>query len=240
MESKNSKAIQWLAISIIAASVIISGTILYTKNQSNFSNKNTQEQQQTKEQQTVTNVDIVKVKISGEPFVGNINAPVVVAYWFDYQCPFCKRFEEESIDGIVNDYVKKGKVKVVFKDYQFLGPDSITAGLAEQAVWETAPDKFYEWQKAMFDKQDGENSGWGNKKDVLALTKSLGIDSAKVDNLMTSKAVEYQKEMDDDKAEGLEFGIQGTPGSIIGNELIAGAYPYSQVKAAIEAVLNGK
>ena len=141
---------------------------------------------------------------------------------------------------LMNDYVKTGKVKVVFKDFQFLGPDSQTAGLAERAVWEVAPDKFYTWHKAMYDKQDNENGGWGNKTDILALTKSLGIDSAKVEQLMTSKAAEYQKAMDADKAEGGAFGINGTPGSIIGKNLISGAQPYSAVKQLIDLALEGK
>jgi len=32
----------------------------------------------------------------------------------------------------------------------------------------------------MFEKQDDENAGWGNKEDILALTKTIaGIDAAK-------------------------------------------------------------
>jgi len=141
---------------------------------------------------------------------------------------------------LMKDYVNTGKVKVVFKDFQFLGPDSQTAGLAERAVWEVSPDKFYTWHKAMYDKQDNENGGWGNKADILALTKSLGIDSVKVEQLMTSKAADYQKAMDADKAEGGAFGINGTPGSIIGKNLISGAQPYAAVKQLIDLALQGK
>ena len=163
-----------------------------------------------------------------------------MAYWFDYQCPFCQRFENDAITQLMSEYVKTGKVKIVFKDFQFLGPDSQTAGLAERAVWDVAPDKFYTWHKAMYDKQDNENGGWGNKVDILTLTKGLGIDSAKVEQLMTSKADEYQKAMDADKAEGGVFGINGTPGSIIGNNLISGAQPYATVKQLIDLALQGK
>ena len=90
-------------------------------------------------------------------------------------------------------------LEVIFKDFQFLGSDSQVAGLAAKAVWEVAPDKFYDWHKAMYDKQDSENSGWGKKEDILALIKSRGIDAIKVEGLMTSKAVPYQKALDADK-----------------------------------------
>jgi protein-disulfide isomerase len=229
-------------MAIIIAGVIIAGAILLGGKSNNNSVTGTTGQLQVVGQQQPSGqvVDISKVKTAGEPFFGNPNAPVTMAYWLDYQCPFCRRFEEDAITQIMNDFVKTGKVKIVFKDFQFLGPDSQIAGLAGRAVWEVAPDKFYEWHKAMYDKQDNENSGWGNKADILALTKSLGIDSVKVGELMASKATEYQKAMDDDKTEGGAFGINGTPGSIIGKNLISGAQPYSAVKQLIDLALQGK
>ncbi len=230
-----------IPVAIVIAGALIAGAVYLgtSKGASTVAVNNQQGQQAAQQAQGVA-VDIAKVKTAGEPFVGNVNAPVTMAYWFDYQCPFCKRFDEDAIAQLMNDYVKTGKVKIVFKDFQFLGADSQVAGLAERAVWEVAPDKFYEWHKAMYDKQDSENSGWGNKTDILALTKSLGIDSAKVEQLMTSKATEYQKAMDADKAEGGTFGISGTPGSIIGKNLISGAQPYSAVKQLIDLALQGK
>lgn len=230
-----------IPVAIVIAGALIAGALyLGTSKGASTVAGNNEQGQQVAQQPAGVAVDITKVKTAGEPFVGSPNAPVTMAYWFDYQCPFCRRFEEDAMTQLMNDYVKTGKVKVVFKDFQFLGPDSQTAGLAERAVWDVAPDKFYEWHKAMYDKQDNENSGWGNKADILALTKSLGIDSVKVEQLMTSKATAYQKAMDDDKAEGGAFGINGTPGSIIGKNLISGAQPYSAVKQLIDLALKGK
>lgn len=228
-----------MPMAIVAAGALIAAAIFFNSRDSGNSTVATKKQSATP---TIfgTVVDISKVKTAGEPFVGNPNAPVVMAYWMDYQCPFCRRFEEDVISKLMEEYVKTGKLKIVFKDFQFLGPDSQTAGLAERAVWEVAPDKFYEWHKAMYNKQDGENSGWGNKADILALTESIGIDVAKVEQLMTKKATEYQKAMDTDKAEGGSFGINGTPGSIIGKNLISGAQPYAAVKQLIDLALQGK
>lgn len=237
MENKNSNSIQWIAIAIIVASIVISGTIIYTNKQDNLGNNNDQVIP-LGQQPSNTVVDASKVETQGVPFVGKINAPLVVAEWYDYQCPFCKRFHDDAIAQIIQNYVPTGKVKVLLKDYAFLGPDSTTAALAGRAVWEVAPTKYYEWHKAMYVKQDAENGGWGNKADILALAQSVGIDSAKVGQLMTSKADEYQKAIDADKAEGISFGINGTPGTIVGNQMISGAQPYATVKTAIDAQLN--
>lgn len=185
--------------------------------------------------------DISKVSLEGLPFVGDINAPVSMAYWYDYQCPFCKQLEDNVMQSLITDYVQQGKLKIIFKDVAFLGPDSETAGLAARAVWEVAPDKFFEWHKAMFGKQDQENGGWGSKADVLALTKTVpGIDAAKVEELMTSKAAEYQKAIEANSAEGGSIGVNGTPGVVLGKQLIVGAVPYAQFKTEIDAELAAK
>jgi protein-disulfide isomerase len=189
---------------------------------------------------TAIAVDIAKVHTDGNPFVGKVDAPVTVAVWSDYQCPFCKRFDQTAVQQLIKEYADTGKVKIVFKDFAFLGADSEDASRIARAVWETAPDKFAAWHTAMFAKQDGENSGWGSEDDILALTKSLGIDSVKVADLVKTKGDEYQKLMDADKAEADTFGINGTPGTIIGTDMLSGALPYSNVKALVEKALAAK
>ena len=173
--------------------------------------------------------------------VGKSDAPVTLVYWFDYQCPFCQRAEENVMPRLIADYVTPGKLRILFKDFAFLGPDSQTAGLAARAVWDLVPDKFYEWHKAVFDSQDEENSGWGSKADIIALTRTIsGIDAAKVEELMTSRAADYEKAIQADGTEGAGMGVSGTPSAIVGRQLIVGAQPYEQFKAAIDEDLASK
>ena len=142
---------------------------------------------------------------------------------------------------LMTDYVQSGKLKILFKNYTFLGPDSLTAALASDAVWESAPAEFYQWHKAMFDAQGPENSGWATKDKIIALTKTIpGIDAAKVEQLMTDHAAQYQKQIDADAAEGDALGIDGTPEAIIGNQSISGAEEYQVFKADIDAALGSK
>jgi protein-disulfide isomerase len=187
-------------------------------------------------------VDISKVKTAGEPTVGNPNAPVAMAYWYDYQCPFCKRNEEEVMPQIVKDYVLTGKVKIVFKDFQFLSEDSQRLGKVSRAVWDTDPSKFYQWHKAVYDNQGTENTGWATDAKILSITTGVlgAADAQKVMQLAVKNADAYQKMMDADKAEGGAMGVNGTPGTIIGKQLISGAQPYEAFKVAIDAVLKSK
>lgn len=183
-------------------------------------------------------VDSSKVSTKDDPFIGNPNAPLTIIYFFDYQCPFCKQVETTALPDVLKNYVATGKVKLVYKDFQFLGDDSYNAALAARAVWELAPEKFEVWHDAVFAKQDAENGGWGSQADILAVTKSVGIDSDKVNQLVTKNATVYRQEIDADRAEGQNLGVTGTPGFIIGKQVLAGAQPYAAFESAIEAALK--
>lgn len=187
-------------------------------------------------------VNIADVDIKGEPFIGDPNAPVTIAYWLDFQCPFCQRFDLNTLPVLIDQYVKKGKLKVIFKDFQFLGPDSQDAGLAAKAVWELYPEFYFKWHEAMFQAQDGENSGFGNLKSILKLIREKvpEIDADKIAAQVEKKRSAYQQEQDADKAEGAKFGISGTPGFVIGTQTISGAQPTGVFTQVIDAELNKK
>ncbi len=188
-------------------------------------------------------VDIKNVKTAGDPYIGQADAPVTIAEWSDYQCPFCQRFELDTLPQIVQNYVNEGKVKVVFKDFAFLGPDSMVDAEYARAVWALYPDKFDAWRTAIFTQQPRENSldAADNLAFVEKVTGSVsGIDVSKVEaNVAANKAV-YDAAINADKDEAGNFGITATPSFIIGTQMIAGAYPYATFQSAIDAQLNGK
>ena len=224
-------------VAIIIAGVIIAGAVYLA----GTAQPNTQAVP-NQPQVTPQAADISKVKTAGEPFIGKANAPVTIAYWYDYQCPFCQRHEAETMPQIVKDYVDTGKIKIVFKDFQFLSEDSQRLGKVSRAVWDTTPNKFYQWHKAVYDNQGTENTGWATDAKILSITTGvLGVaDAQKVTQLAVKNADAYQKEMDADKAEGGAMGVTGTPGTIIGKQLVSGAQPYAVFKQVIDLALQGK
>jgi len=236
-----------LPVAILIGSIIIAGSILYAgahlpvqigqvKQTAKIDKANGGGQPSPVAQA----VDVKAVKTDGDPVIGSPSAPVAIAYWYDYQCPFCQANEETVMSQVVADYVRTGKIRVVFKDLQFLGPDSTTLGIASRAVWEVAPSMFYDWHKAIFDNQGKENSGWATKDKIRSITAGvLGNDKTdKVMAIMVSKAKVYQAAMDADKQEGSALGIRSTPTSVIGKTLVVGAKSYAEIKADIDAALK--
>ncbi|HUO56166.1 MAG TPA: thioredoxin domain-containing protein [Candidatus Paceibacterota bacterium] len=195
-------------------------------------------------------VNIANVKTAGEPFVGDPNAPVTMAFWSDYQCPFCKAWETGGVPQIPGDavlpqlmtqYVDTGKLKIVFKDFQFLGPDSTQDGEWARAIWKLYPSQFFAWRTAIYTQAPEENSlsAAQNLTHLEKVTGSVsGINVQAVEADVAKNKSTYDAAMSADEQEGQTVGIQGTPGFVIGTTLISGDEPLANFTSAIDALLN--
>ena len=181
-------------------------------------------------------VNIKNVSTESDPYIGNPNAKVTIAYWSDYQCPYCKMFETTVLPSVITKYVDTGEAKIVFKDFSFLGPDSDTAALNARAIWNLYPAQYFAWRTAMFKAQDQEgNVGFGNQASITKLTGTIsGIDVNKVAQAISKNQTQYKSAIDADRAEGESFGVQGTPGFIIGTQLITGVDTLANFSKAID------
>ena len=190
---------------------------------------------------TTTTVDTSKVTSDGEPFIGNSNAPVTVTEWFDYQCPACKAFELTTLPSVVQNYVDTGKVKIVFKDESFLGPDSMVDAEYGRAVWALYPSEFAAWRDAIYTLEPQENTL--NAADNIAFLKKVlgsvtGIDVNKVTAAVVANQAAYDAAINADKAEGTSLGINATPSFVIGGKLITGGYPYTTFQSLVDPLLK--
>lgn len=217
-----------LPISVIAAGLIIAGAVVWNGTHP-----------AGPAAAPAPKADIKDIKTDGDPFIGQANAPVTIAFWSDFQCPFCKKFEVETLPLIIKDYVDTGKVKIVFMDFAFLGPDSTDAALYNRAVWALYPNKYFEWRTAMYEAQDEEHGGFGNAASIDKLNATIaGIDATKIAAEVKANKATHQTAIDADKADAQKSGINATPAFVIGKEAIMGAYPYENFKEAIDAVLK--
>ena len=92
----------------------------------------------------------------------------------DLQCPICRRYQEEGFPGIVEEYVRPGKVKLRFVGLAFLGPDSEKALLYVLAAGEQG--KLWQFADALYANQGEENSGWVTDELLERISGDLGLD----------------------------------------------------------------
>ena len=220
----------YVPAAIVIAGVIIAGAVFFTRGSSGGAAAGGD--------QPKVAVDIKKIKTDGQPFIGKADAPVTMAYWADYQCPFCKKFDEEVMIQIIAKYVDAGKLKVVYKDFVFLGNDSVDGALYEHAVWELYPTQFAAWHTDMYKNQDEEgDQGFGDAASIEKMIKqdfAGKMDVAKIRVLVAQKHDEYMKEIQADTQEGAANGINGTPGFITGKSELVGYNPFPAFQKVID------
>ena len=95
---------------------------------------------------------------NGSPILGNSNAEITILEWGDYQCTFCYKFHQNTLDVINEEFIKTGKVKLVFKDFPLNGPDSFLA--AEASYCAEDQGKYWQYHDELYKNWGGERTGW--------------------------------------------------------------------------------
>ena len=188
---------------------------------------------------------IIELKISADndPIIGNSNAPITIIEFSDFQCPFCAKFHIQTLPKIMEEYIKDGKVKLVFRDFpiQSIHSNALLASAAAECANEQG--KFKEMHDKLFENQNEWNSK--NTDNVIILfnqySLEMEIEEEKFDSCLRNG--KYVKEIQKDLEDGRAYGISGTPGFFIGNDEIGfielkGAHPFENFKGIIETQLK--
>ncbi|MBP6913106.1 MAG: DsbA family protein [Candidatus Levybacteria bacterium] len=177
------------------------------------------------------------VKPGHFPVLGDENAKVTIVAFADFRCPFCERFYTEVEPQIIKDYVDTGKAKFAFRHYAFLGPASTVAANAVECANEQG--KFWDMYKYLYENQPSETDTTMYNSDTLSQAAgNLGMDAEQFKGCID--ASRYQKNVDEDMADGQKAEVSATPTFFVNGKMILGAQPYENFKAAIEEALAGK
>ncbi len=90
--------------------------------------------------------------------LGRADAPARIIEFADLQCPYCQEYAAQALPSLVRDYVRTGKVQMVFENLSFIGPDSVRA--AHVAAAAAAQDKLWNFVDLMYLNQGPENTGY--------------------------------------------------------------------------------
>lgn len=164
--------------------------------------------------------------------LGDPDAPVKIIEYADFQCPYCKAVEEK-VAKIVEDYVKPGKASLEFRNFAFLGDESVLA--AEASLCAEDQGKFWEYHDALFRVQGRENSGVYSSAKLVELANEVGMDVEAFQQCMENET--HRQEVLDEREAAKKAGVNSTPVFFVNDTVIKGNVPYSDFVDAIEAEL---
>jgi protein-disulfide isomerase len=176
--------------------------------------------------------------------LGSDSAPVIMIEYSDFQCPFCKRFFNDSFVQL-KQWTDEGKISLVFKDYP-LPFHSLAVPSASAARCAGEQEKFWEMHDKIFEettKIDPSGTSQYTEADLTAWATDVGLDMTAFNTCFSEK--KYAAGIQANQAEGQEIGVGGTPSFAIGKpgdkvQLVVGACPTSAFEQAITAAAEGK
>ena len=168
--------------------------------------------------------------VDDDPVLGNENAPVTIVEFSDFQCPYCKKFRDQTFDQLKEEYIDTGKVKLVYRDFPLSSIHPMAQKAAEAAECADEQGKFWEYHDKIY-----ENQQLLNVDSLKQWASELGLDTTKFNSCLDSG--KYTNEVKNDLNDATSSGGQGTPYFLVGNTQLSGAYPFDAFQQAIEAQL---
>ncbi len=151
---------------------------------------------------------------NGSPILGERNAGITILEWGDYQCTFCYKFHQNTLDRINEDYIKTGKVKLIFKDFPLNGPDSLLA--AEASYCAEDQEKYWQYHDELYKNWAGERTGWITRESLSKFANQVNLDLEKFNACLDEQ--KHRDRVITLHQFGKEIGIDATPSFLVFND----------------------
>lgn len=164
--------------------------------------------------------------------IGDVDAPVVMTEWLDFQCPYCSLFAEQTLPTLVEEYVDKGKLRIEFVDVSYFGEGSTEGAAAARAAAEQG--MYFEYMNAIYDLP--EDTGELNSTKLMDLAEQVGIpDMAKFEEDYQSPETRAFVAASTEEAQ--QRGVQSVPFFAIFDVSLAGAQPLEVFESFVNEAL---
>jgi protein-disulfide isomerase len=176
---------------------------------------------------------------NSSPILGDVNAPLTLIEFGDYQCTFCNKFFHETVDPILTNYVKTGKVKILFKDFIVVGQDSMHAANAAHCA--NDQQMFWQYHSILYNNWAGEGTGWVSSEQLNKFANTLELDMDKFSSCVSE--LKWKKLVHASHDDGVALGVTATPTFFVIDQnknvmKITGAQQYDIFKEVFDSSLE--
>ena len=171
--------------------------------------------------------EIVDVAVSGAPVRGHSAAPVTIALFSDFECPYCVK-AEATLRTLEDAY--PGKVKVAFRHRPL--PMHEHARLAAKASMAAdAQGRFWEYHDILLQHRDALE-----RSQLESYALQAGLDARRFARDLDGAELDARLDADLDQAARL--GVKGTPTMFVNGRRITGAQPLEVFRSAVNRALR--
>jgi protein-disulfide isomerase len=189
--------------------------------------------------------ELTTPSIPGATALGDNNASIAIVEFADYQCPFCAKFNNETKNDLITNYVNSGIARFVFKDFVVndLPKDKLSTLAAEASYCAAEQNKFWDFHDEVFKNSKGENTGWLSKEALIEFAKDVRVNNiGQFSSCVDSH--KYNQVVVKNDLFAKDLGLASTPTFLILKQnstkvaAIEGARPLPVFKNTIDQFLN--
>lgn len=173
----------------------------------------------------------VEVSADDDVALGDPKAPVTMIEFSDFECPFCKRFRDQTFSTLKERYIDTGKVRFVYRDLPLTQIHEHAQKAAEAGECADEQGKFWELHDAIFANQQAMTV-----PDLKKYAADLRLDTGKFNACLDGG--KYAEEVKKDVADAEKVGATGTPSFFINGIPVSGAQPTENFVQIIEGELK--
>lgn len=174
--------------------------------------------------------NITEIETTDDPFMGSPVAKLVIVEFVDFKCPNCLT-SHPIMKKVMQNY--SHKVKRIIRDFPAESLHPGAGELAELAYCANKQNKFWKLADVLFEQQNYLPSSL--TFDIkTTLYNSVNLDSNQMEQCLQSG--EAKIEVNKDFADGVRFGVVGTPTFFINGKKVEGVVSYDNWVKVIEAI----
>lgn len=161
--------------------------------------------------------------------LGDPSAPVTIVEYGDFKCPLCARFAAETEPELRRRYIDSGQVRLVWRDFAVIDGESSLAAQAGRCAH--AQGQFWEFHDALYTfiwdnyygrgvNVEGQAAYQGHLDD---LARRAGVNTERFRACLDEDT--YADAVAQERAQGQQQGVRGTPTFFVNGEKVVGAQP---------------
>lgn len=174
------------------------------------------------------------IDYSIQPSLGSDEAPAKVMLFEDFSCSHCATFTEQVFPKLKDEFLENGQAEFFFINNQFLGPNSIMAGMAGECAYEQNEALFWDYKTILFRAQ---NKIRYDAATLASLVASVpGLDQAAIESCINERR--HMQTVNDDLLFAKSLGVTSTPTVLVNGQMVVVEYnnesdPMDQFQAGI-------
>lgn len=167
-----------------------------------------------------------------ERSLGNSQAKVTIIEYSSLTCPHCADFHRDVLPQIKAEYIDKGLVRLILRDFPLDGR-AMAAAMVARCV---PPDRYFGFVDMLFRDQQAWARGNDPLTDIKVRAQLAGLAPADVDACLADKALLQGIQACAQEGQKRD-GINSTPSFLIDGRPMAGAHSFADFKKVIDETL---